>query len=394
MASILSLGGGASEGLDTILARMMLQQRQAEVERAARADEGLKGRQIDESAAQRKLAQASLDQSRSDTEESRKRDDVRGILSMRQAGTEIDPATYDYETKHGAPSDFYLKEAKYAPDFEGPTQDARDTQTIKFRGVRTPNQPTDTNQEKTYKLTDPVLAKSLGKKVGEVIDASYDPKTTKISYRGVDVTSGVDHYEKPPAPDRVLIQSGPGYVTREDATKTLKGGGTVPLATTSSTRTMQEGASMVQPHINDIKTQAEDLDKAGLFGPVMSRLRDIATHVGSIDEFWDSASSDPELQKMDKRAGRFATSLGLLASGAARVHYGGRAGSSPEAIKGFKAMMSDAGTLDLFEGRIEGLDDFLTTYAAGPPVAGAKPAATEAPAARERTYDPVTGTLK
>lgn len=394
MASILSLGGGASEGLDTVLARMMAEQKQREVERAALKDEEIRRQQIEESAATRKQAQISLDASRDVAAENTRADNVRGILGMRQAGTEVDPATYDYETKHGAPPDFYLKEAKYAPDFEGPTQDPRDTQVIKFKGVRTPNQTADSNQEHTYKITDPALAKQFGKKVGDVIDASYDPKTRQVLYRDLNVTNGVDHYEKPPAPDRVLIQTGSGYETRADATKKLQTGGTVPLATTSSTRTMQEGASMVQPHIDSIKAQAEDLDKAGLFGPVMSRLRDIATHVGSIDEFWDSASSDPELQKMDKRAGRFATSLGLLASGAARVHYGGRAGSSPEAIKGFKAMMSDAGTLDLFEGRIQGLDDFLTTYAAGPPVAGSKPAAAQAPAERERTYDPATGTLK
>lgn len=379
MASLLALGGGASEGLDTVLARMMLQQKMAEEERSNRADEAIRGRSVDESAAARMLAQTSLDQSRKDAELSRKRDDVRGIMAMRPANTEVSPETYKYETDNGAPEDFFLKRAAGANQEDVvagvPESLARNNEVPNqyvFKGVRSGATTETSNQEHTYKLTDPALATKLGKRVGDVIDANYDPKTTRISYRGEDITSGVDHYEKPPAPDRVFVPTANELVPRSELAKRFAAGQTVPLPTTSSTRTMQEGASMVQPHIDDIKAQATKLDQAGLFGPVMSRLRHIAETAGSIDEFWDSASADPELQKMDPIVGRFATSLGLLASGAARVHYGGRAGSSPEAIKGFKAMMSDAATLDLFKGRLDGLDDFLTTYAAGP---NAKPAA-------------------
>lgn len=363
MASLLDFGGGASEGLDTVLARMLLEARQQETQRSNQADEKLRGRGIDEAAASRDLAQRGLQQSQAATEEDRAADNVRGILAMRPAGREVTPQQYKYETNHGAPDDFFLKERKYPEDFVGPTEDDRDTEKITFQGVRTPGGSPESSQMKT------VLYK------GKPVDASYNPRDQSLTYQGQDITKDASHYEEPKTPQ--FLQSGSGYITKEEAARMTAQGKEVPLATTSSTRTMSEGAQMLAPHIKAIGEQAQALDKAGLFGPVMSRVRDILSKVGTIQEFDDAVSSDPELNK-DKMVGKFATTLGLLASGAGRVHGGARGGGSTQMLQYFKNMLSDSSTLEMFMGRIEGVDDYMQGYAAGPP--GSKPS-TGAPAA-------------
>ena len=131
------------------------------------------------------------------------------------------------------------------------------------------------------------------------------------------------------------------------------------------TRTMMEGAQMMEPHIAQIADEASSLDQAGLFGPMMSRVRSALAQAGTIDEFANLVSSDPELNR-DPQVGRFATSLGLLASGLGRVHGGSRGGASPQMYANFRALLSDAGTLPMFLGRLQGADDYMTGYAQGP----------------------------
>lgn len=131
------------------------------------------------------------------------------------------------------------------------------------------------------------------------------------------------------------------------------------------TRAMMEGAQMMEPHIAQVADEASTLDQAGLFGPMMSRVRSALAQAGTIDEFTNLVSSDPELNR-DPQVGRFATSLGLLASGLGRVHGGARGGSSPQMYNNFKALLSDAGTLPMFIGRLQGADDYMAGYAQGP----------------------------
>jgi hypothetical protein len=181
----------------------------------------------------------------------------------------------------------------------------------------------------------------------------------------------VQKYHPPQAPPVQLVQSGDSWLRVDKRTGTAtpltaSGGGPVPLATTSSTRTMGEGAKMLLPHIDALSKEAEELDKAGLFGPAMSRIRQIAEHVGSIDDFFGAVESDPQLTQLDPKVGHFATSLGLLATGAGRVHGGARGGGSPQMFQHFKAMLSDTGTVGLFKGRLSAVNDYMGGYAAGP----------------------------
>lgn len=356
MAPLQALGAGAAEGLDTVLQRMLLEERQKEVERSNQADEGLRQQTLTQNAP---AAQALTDERRSS-------------IAARQSAL-----------------DQQGKEEKAAQDLLADPN--LDPKVRAFLGLR---RAIPRGETIPPELVAPKTSRAEVKTVmykGKPVDANYDPEARTYTYQGQDITKDVGHYEKPPAPDRVLIQTGDGYVPRVDATKTIKEGGTVPLATTTATRTMSEGAKMLEPHIANLQAQAEQLDKAGLFGPVMSRVRDIANKVGTVDAFAQALEDDPEINK-DKAAGQFATSLGLLASGAGRVHGGARGGSNVQMYNNFKALLSDSGTLDLFKGRLAGLDEYMQGYAKGPGGA-TKPGGTGA-APKRRVYDPTTGTLK
>lgn len=336
--SILDLGAGASEGLDTLLQRMMLEQKQKEIERSNQADEGLRKRGLDQNEPA-----------------------IRALAEDRAAQTQARTAAAGAEQTRTKQEQDLLDDPNTDPaikKFLGLRRVVPKGETIPPELVTGPKKPNSQVKTVTYK--------------GKPVDANYDPQSQTFTYQGQDITKDVGHYEKPPAPDRVLIQTGSGYTPRADATAKLKAGGSVPLATTSSTRTMTEGAQMLQPHIDSLNQQAEALDKAGLFGPIMSRVRDIANKVGTIDEFSQAMEDDPELNK-DKAVGKFATSLGLMASGAGRVHGGARGGGNVQMYNNFKALLSDAGTLDLFKGHLEGLDEYMTGYAKGPGGADNKP---------------------
>lgn len=208
------------------------------------------------------------------------------------------------------------------------------------------------------------------------------------------------HFNSEPAPSvttggDVLVQTPDGYKLRSQVASDLRGGGTVPLPLTSSTRTMQEGAMMLQPHIVRLEKSAEELDKRGQFGPVMSRIRALLTKAGTLDEFQAAAASDPELST-DRLVGQFATSLGLLATGAGRVHGGARGGGSPQMLSHFKSLLSDASSLQMFLGRLDSLDEYMGGYAAGPntPTGKTDSTPTSNGGQRVRKFNPATGKLE
>lgn len=109
MASqLLATGAGAAEGLETLLARLMAEEKFAEQKRSTLAEEDYRRQALGETSALRQQQQQSLDQSRRALEESRIRDDIRGTLNMRPTGTVVDPAQFQYETgRGGAPADLY-----------------------------------------------------------------------------------------------------------------------------------------------------------------------------------------------------------------------------------------------------------------------------------------------
>lgn len=137
---------------------------------------------------------------------------------------------------------------------------------------------------------------------------------------------------------------------------------------------------MLRPHIQSLAAQAEALDKNGLFGLMMSRVRDLATRLGTVqglgsndpdaqqramEALGDAIQSDPQLAN-DRLAGKFAASLGLLMTGAGRVHGGARGGGSPQMLEHFKHLLGSSASLPMFLGRLDALNEYMETYAGGP----------------------------
>jgi len=137
--SLLATGAGAAKGLKDLLAQYMLEDRQNELERSNRADEGYRDRALQENMALRRLTQEGLQVSReqaaADRDETRRvaeQNATRSVIAMRPAGREVSPADYERETGRGIPQDYYDKEA-----YGGMTGDdaSEPRSVIKFRGT-------------------------------------------------------------------------------------------------------------------------------------------------------------------------------------------------------------------------------------------------------------------
>jgi len=144
---------------------------------------------------------------------------------------------------------------------------------------------------------------------------------------------------------------------------------------TNQTKTMMEGARMMLPSVPQLRNMAQQLDKAGMFGPVMSRVRELAAKVGTtgspdevaqnFEKLANDLTSDPQLNN-DALVGEFTTALGLMASGVGRVHGGARGGGSIQMINYLKNLLSAEGSLSMFNGRLNAVESKLKDYAKGP----------------------------
>lgn len=167
---------------------------------------------------------------------------------------------------------------------------------------------------------------------------------------------------------------------------------------TNSSQTMMEGAKMLRPHITELKDQATQLEKDGLFGPIMGRIRNAASKIGttgtpeeiesSLQQFADNIMSDPSLNQ-DARVGQFATMLGLTASAAGRVHGGARGGGSIQMINYMKSLLSSDSTLPMFLGRLNALDAVMKGYEVGPNGDGSTIKGKKGSTAAPEGYDPL-----
>lgn len=148
---------------------------------------------------------------------------------------------------------------------------------------------------------------------------------------------------------------------------------------TNQTKTMMEGSKMLLPHVGELKQQATNLEKLGMFGPVMSRIRNLAAKIGTtgtpeevqsnLEKFSEAISADPQLNN-DAAVGQFATSLGLMTSGMGRVHGGARGGGSIQMINYLKSLTQSESSLPMFLGRLSSIESYLKGYAAGPKDSG------------------------
>jgi len=154
---------------------------------------------------------------------------------------------------------------------------------------------------------------------------------------------------------------------------------------TGQTATMQEGAQMMLPDLPKLRRFAYQLNQAGWFGPIMSRARELAEKLGTsgdpgkdqqmIYQLSDDLANDPQMNpstgnlSTDRLIGRFSAMLALVASGTGRVHGGARGGGSIQMIQYLKQVLSAKSSYEMFEGRLDTLEDKLRTYAMGPKAA-------------------------
>jgi hypothetical protein len=372
MAGLLSIGAGANEGLQEYLAQQLKEKlyeeglaRDAEAKRSNLATEDYRNRSLTETAAQRKVAQDSLDWQRGITAQNQLRDDIRTREQLRPIGTSVDPAEMGQATKIGLmPTSLYQEKGGTLDAQTGNPADQGPTLDVTYAGTEAQQLARKNADKQSSGGATNVKAYTLN---GKEIAAQETP-AGRVMFQGKDVTDdpSLRIYH---TPDRTLVQvAGPGgesiYTPRGQAT-----GKQAPL--TAATRTMAEGASMLAPHIDELSQQAEQLDKAGLFGPVMSRLRDAAAKAGSVDELAGLLNMQGD-QSQDANVGRFLSTLGLVATGAGRVHGGARGGGSPQMLQHFKDLLTSSSTLQMFQGRLDALNSFMSTYSAGP--GGASPA--------------------
>jgi hypothetical protein len=172
-------------------------------------------------------------------------------------------------------------------------------------------------------------------------------------------------------------------------TVTPKVAGTVvagkPDKETAQTMQMAETARDIIPHISTVRSEADQLNKLGLLGPIQGRFRDfVAGKIGA----GQLAGGNPEAARL---IGKFQADMGLLQTAVARAHAGARGAGNVTLLKHMESIMP-GGVADLptFLGSMDAVEGWMQTYAehgkksggtAGPETPGTVPG-NETPAQR------------
>lgn len=108
MASLLSMGAGASEGLDKYLQRMMLEEQMANAQQKTASDDAYRNKALEQSGEANRLTREALQQSRQETQTASLRDDERANISRMPGGTVFTPERYDsvIKLRAAAPEQF------------------------------------------------------------------------------------------------------------------------------------------------------------------------------------------------------------------------------------------------------------------------------------------------
>lgn len=161
------------------------------------------------------------------------------------------------------------------------------------------------------------------------------------------------HEYHAPHTDNVLIQTGDGYQRRSDASRTLAGGGVVPLATPAQARNRQDMAEQVGGGFADARQELQEAEKRGLLGPLNGRtFADfLARGVGS--------TGNPE---NDNLLNALREDLQMVSSGTASLH--GRAGANAGIAKDIqKGLDTTYMSYDGIKGGLDALERWVNRYA-------------------------------
>lgn len=370
MATPLSIGAGANDGLEEYLNDMLRQQALSETVRHNQATESLTGRGIDategyraEAQRQNALVHQQMEQDREARQANMVRDDTRAGLDELMPGAQISKATHDNAIKVGAALPERFTDVKQFPDdFVGPLPENSPQ-----RGETTGY--TINPKEAAKPETSETLRRDTINVNGKPEDAMVGEKTGTIHHllsTGQPPPPGakITHYEQP---DHTLIQSGEGYMPRPAAAAKLAAGEEVPLGTPAQTRTRQDLAQRVGTHFDDVQSLLDEANDKGLLGPLSGRTYTdfMAGKVGSTGD-----------AKNDELLGELRQNLSLLRSGTAQLH--GRGGANVGIVQNLEKNM-DEGHMSYSEltGALHGMKHWVDTYAAKPNTAA--PAATSDP---------------
>lgn len=104
---LLDIGAGAGEGLETLLARQLAEERFAEQKRATQATEGYRDRALNETSALRRQTATDTRAERGRQDEDRNANRIARTVSLRPIGTSVTPQERTTEVASGVPEALY-----------------------------------------------------------------------------------------------------------------------------------------------------------------------------------------------------------------------------------------------------------------------------------------------
>lgn len=348
-AGALALGAGAGQGLEDVLNRIMteeklrqlkdqFQQTHDESVRAHTAMEGIDREKIAAGERERISRDAILRQGHDDEQANKLRDDGRAAAEQIPGGTVM--AADDPTTKILPQSLLRGLKAQtstsLAPNvMGGESTISSDADMGTFKGQEIP-------------ATSRIKLKTFAQQEKSAADERAAEAEAEKQRHDIETEN------KPPAPDRVLIQTPEGYMPRSTARGIIEGGGQVAGPESAQTKNRRDMATAVGSHFEDANQLIDEADKRGLLGPIAGRTFTdfLAGHVGSTG----NAENDALL-------GDLRTSLSMIRSGTASLH--GRTGANVGIAKDIEKKM-DEGHMSAAElkGSLSALKKWVDTYAA------------------------------
>lgn len=381
MANLLATGAGASEGLDVMLHRLLLEQEMGQ--RTAALGETSRHNRATEEDARR--GQDFAQQGRNDANNEKLADNIRAGADTSPIGAEVDPADVTKRVAAGVPAERFnkipgLKVRQFAggsalpesqstltgmksstPDptaFASGKTDATSPlnapDKFKNRGTQSQIQAVANEEDKLGKTgTTPSSEVKTVLYKGKPVDANYHPKEDKYFFQGQDITKDVQHYEKPQAPDHVLVPTDMGFIPRPEVARRVGAGETINPQDPAQVRTRKDLATHVNEGVDQAQATLDEAEKAGVLGPLAGRTYGefLAGKIGSTGD-----------EKTDELLGQLRMDLSAASSGFAALH--GRGGANTGMAKEIeKKLDSTYMSHGLISGGLKSIKGWTTRYA-------------------------------
>lgn len=343
-----ALGAGAGAGLEQVLSQMMEQAKfeqlkkqqdsqQAEMVRSHTAGEAIDRERITAMERERLSRDSITERNNKDISDRAARDDGRALAEEIPGGTPL-AAGDDVSLNHGGqdPAVGLINKAGGGSLLKMRQASPAVPESLVAPGDTGEAQPKSFIKLKTAAQTEKGLADTR----------AVDAARATADYRKAVLA-------KPPAPDRVLIQTPEGYVRRSDATATLAGGGTVAGPESAVTKNRRDMADAVGSHFDDVNHLLDEADQKGLLGPLKGR---------TFVEFMSGKVGSTGNAANDELLGELRTQLSMIRTGTASLH--GRTGANVGIAKDIEKKM-DEGYMDpaQLRGALKGLKNWVDTYA-------------------------------